>query len=176
MILDQRAIINEIFLPLPDSPWGLIPRSVLNDFGLHRNTLLFFSEKYDSLVHLLTRREPSEDTFVGNFPCSTNVLDWMQNNIRKPGDTNRDRGVKEAYVATIENARTNEVIAFAQVCEVVLRTAKLEPHIAQKSKAEFFWLDQDLFPAKIYSKRRAFREVNHLLPFMRKPAEQTEAA
>lgn len=171
MIQDQRSLLNEIFLPLTDTSWELIPRTVLTNLGLHRNTLLFFSEKYDSLVLLLIRREPSEDTFVGNFPCSCDEINWMHSMIRTP-NCSQDEGVKWAYVATIENARVNEVLSFAQVSEVIERTRNIEPFVSRKSGSKFFWLDQDLFPAKIYSHRRAFREVRHVPKFMRKSVHE----
>lgn len=168
---DQRSILNEIFLPLAETSWELFPRSILSDWGLHQNTLLFFSEKYDSLALLITRREPSDDTFVGNFPCSLNVLEWMRKAIRPEGNQ-REEGVKYAFVATIENARVNEVISFALVSEVEFRARLVDPFISKKTGEKFFWLDQDLFPARIYSKRRPFREVTRVAKFMRRTVQE----
>jgi hypothetical protein len=160
-----RDELNAVFAPVEECLWEELPPAFLVDLGFHRNTMLFFSEKFDALLLLLWRKEPSNETFLGNFPCAKQVLDWMPNQLSLLGFAYKS-GVKRAFVATIESARENQIINFISVEELIHRLAGIQTFLAPKSGDEFYWLDEDLHPVKFSSKRRPFRQMKKLPLFM----------
>lgn len=165
-----RAVIDQIFASPNESPWDEFPPGLLSDLGFHHTTLLFYSVKHDALLLLLWRKEPSDESFVGNFPCGRKFLDWLVSQERGHKDP-KEKGVKTAYIATIENAQENKIISFALAADVVSRLTGTLPFISSKSREEFFWLDEDLFPAQIHSKRRQFKQMTNVPMFLRKKEE-----
>lgn len=176
MRLEVRDILNEIFLPVAETPWERIPMGPIIYLGMHRATLIFYSKKHDALAALLWRKEPSDDCFIGNFPCSRKLLEWLPDQIRTASE-DTTRGVRRAYLATIENAKQNEILSFAEASEVRARTIgrRTPPFISSVSGNEFYWLDRDLFPIDLYSKHRSFREMRTLPDFL-KPRDKGAAS
>lgn len=160
-----REILNDILAQPEESSWELFQPALLTELGFNKNVLLFYSPKQDALALLLWRHEPSNESFTGNFPCSRKLLEWVWRQERTLAEA-RDKGVKTVYVVTFEGAQANKIIAFALASDVISRLSGTKPFVSSVSGDEFYWLDEDLFPAKIHSKRRIFRRLEQLPDFL----------
>ena len=154
---DERELLNQIFEE--NSPWGVMTAEQMHKYSeLHPSTLLFYHEERKAYAAMLWRWEPTDDRYVGNFPCNVALLDWLHR-------TYDSRRAEACYLFTVEDPdRSQEILSVVTVEDVIsrLKRAGTEPFISKKSNVKpFFWLDGDLFPARTGRPHRSrFRKLD----------------
>ena len=160
-IATDRDVLQKIFAPVHSSPWEKFPRAVLQELDLDGREHVFWLRGPDLLAGVLYRSQPRDDRYQGNFACNKPMLEFL-------ALQERAEKIQSSYLLTVESLNEGKILSIARACEVADRVlGHIEPFTSASSGEPYYWLDADMFPARLRYGRRPFRMLQEVPEFLR---------